>query len=101
MKTLSQFQSACIFILALLFLAACEQKRQEAPPDHPRLTANVTMQDVSFHSAALDRDMQYRVVLPNRTGPRNCRLSICSMEGEEVFVIGRTIPMRHVSPSLG
>src|SRR5438045_3582531 len=39
--------------------------KQSGPlPDHPRLTTNVTMRDVAFRSAALDRDMQYRVVLP-------------------------------------
>lgn len=39
--------------------------KQSGPlPDHPRLTPNVTMRDVAFRSAALDRDMQYRVVLP-------------------------------------
>jgi putative tributyrin esterase len=46
-----------------LLLAACN-KKQEAQPDRPRLTPNVAMRDVTFHSAALNRDMQYRVVLP-------------------------------------
>jgi len=39
-----------------LFLAACKQKKQEQP-DRPRLTPNVTMRDVTFHSAALKRDL--------------------------------------------
>jgi len=51
----------CVFSL---FLAACNRTEQEAQPDHPRLTPNVTMRDVAFRSAALNRDMQYRVVLP-------------------------------------
>ncbi|PYV62990.1 MAG: hypothetical protein DMG95_08075 [Acidobacteria bacterium] len=39
--------------------------KQSGPlPDQPRLTRNVTMRDVAFRSTALDRDMQYRVVLP-------------------------------------
>jgi hypothetical protein len=33
------------------------------------LTSAVSMRDVTFHSAALDRDMQYRIVLPASLGP--------------------------------
>jgi S-formylglutathione hydrolase FrmB len=57
-----RFIVACLCVV-LLFLTACS-KKQEAKPDHPRLTPNVAMQDVTFRSAALNRDMQYRVVLP-------------------------------------
>jgi putative tributyrin esterase len=35
----------------------------------PRLTPNVTLRDVTFSSAALNRDMQYRVVLPVSVAP--------------------------------
>jgi putative tributyrin esterase len=52
----------CLFIVSLL--AACNKKTGEAQPDHPRLTPNVTMRDVTFHSVALNRDMPYRVILP-------------------------------------
>ncbi len=41
------------------------QQESEVKPDHPRLTAKVRMQDVTFHSAALNRDMPYRVILPS------------------------------------
>jgi putative tributyrin esterase len=55
--------STASFALSLMLLTACH--RQEQPqPDHPRLTPKVIMRDVSFHSAALNRDMPYRVVLP-------------------------------------
>jgi S-formylglutathione hydrolase FrmB len=47
-----------------LLLTACCKNRSGAPADHPRLTPNVTMQDVTFRSASLNRDMPYRVVLP-------------------------------------
>jgi len=50
-------------LLGCFVLAACHQKTQP-PPDHPRLTANVTLRDVTFQSAALRRPMQYRVILP-------------------------------------
>ena len=52
-------------LLAILCLSACSRsKQEEIRPDHPRLTPGVKMVDVTFHSAALGRDMQYRTVLP-------------------------------------
>ncbi|HMK20750.1 MAG TPA: alpha/beta hydrolase family protein, partial [Terriglobales bacterium] len=32
--------------------------------DHPRLTPKVALQDITFHSSSLRRDMQYRVISP-------------------------------------
>jgi putative tributyrin esterase len=58
-----RFVIVCLCAISLL-LSACNRKKQEAQPDHPRLTPNVAMRDVTFRSAALNRDMQYRVVLP-------------------------------------
>jgi S-formylglutathione hydrolase FrmB len=46
-----------------LLLTSCDNKRK-AQPDHPRLFPTVAMKDVIFRSAALNREMQYRVVLP-------------------------------------
>jgi len=54
---------ARLLCVGLLLLTACGRK-VEAPPDHPRLTPNVTLRDVTFHSAALNRDMRYRAVFP-------------------------------------
>jgi len=48
----------------LLFLAACNKRAEDAQRDSPRLTSNVKMIDVTFHSVALKRDMPYRMVLP-------------------------------------
>jgi putative tributyrin esterase len=56
-----QAASACFFFV-LLLSSACNRKQPQ--PDHPRLTPGVTRRDVTFHSAALNRDMPYRVVLP-------------------------------------
>ena len=53
--------SLCV---ALLLLTACNKKKAEAQPDNPRLTPKVTMRDITFHSVALNREMQYRVILP-------------------------------------
>lgn len=46
-----------------MLLSGCGKKAQPQP-DHPRLTSKMTLQDVTFHSIALDRDMQYRIILP-------------------------------------
>jgi S-formylglutathione hydrolase FrmB len=50
----------CVFVLAAV---GCKQ-REQTEPDHPRLSSNVTMRDVTFRSRALNRDMQYRAILP-------------------------------------
>jgi putative tributyrin esterase len=62
-ENLSRFACA-ILCAASILLAACSRKTQEPQLDHPRLASNVAMRDVTFRSAALNRDMQYRVVLP-------------------------------------
>jgi S-formylglutathione hydrolase FrmB len=49
--------------ISLLLLSACENKAQ-VPADHPRLASNVVMKDVTFRSASLNREMQYRVLFP-------------------------------------
>ena len=53
-----------LLAVILLFYAGCKKKGIPAQPDHPRLTANVILRDVTFHSASLNRDMQYRAVWP-------------------------------------
>src|SRR5579872_3889454 len=52
------------FCFLLLLLAGCNTKQETPSPDVPRLTTKVTMRDIIFHSVALNRDMQYRVILP-------------------------------------
>jgi S-formylglutathione hydrolase FrmB len=52
-----------VVLLLCLAFSGCGKKAQPQP-DHPRLTSKVTLQDVTFHSSSLDRDMQYRVILP-------------------------------------
>jgi len=58
-------RTAVITFLVVHFalLPACN-KSPEPLADHPFLTANVRMQDVTFHSAALRRGVAYRVILP-------------------------------------
>src|ERR1051326_6933253 len=55
-------------------MAGCS-KKNEVRPDDPRLTPNVRMQDVTFRSASLNRDIQYRVILP-RTLPNQQKLHV-------------------------
>jgi len=50
------------------FLAGCHTD-QLPVLDHPRLASGATMQDVNFFSAALKRQMPYRVFLPAKISP--------------------------------
>lgn len=61
-------------IFALVVLVGCS-KKNEVRPDHPRLSPNVRLQDVTFHSVSLNRNMQYRVILPNII-PNQQKLSV-------------------------
>jgi putative tributyrin esterase len=53
-----------LFLIAAVGISSCSSHTDLAPPDHPRLTPSVKMIDVSFHSPSLNRDMQYRAVVP-------------------------------------
>lgn len=57
-------RTAIAVLFALILSASCTRKEAAPPPDHPRLTPNVICRDITFRSAALNRDMQYRVILP-------------------------------------
>ncbi|HEY1159032.1 MAG TPA: alpha/beta hydrolase-fold protein [Terracidiphilus sp.] len=61
----SKLRALGVFALSL---AGC-RLTQQTQPDHPRLAPGVTMQDVSFFSAALKRNMPYRVFLPAKLVP--------------------------------
>jgi len=54
---------------AVAILVAVSRSTQQPRADHPRLAAGVAMQDVTFFSAALNRQMPYRVFLPERLIP--------------------------------
>jgi putative tributyrin esterase len=58
-----------MLLTAILLSAGCTKKEASPEPDHPRLTPKVTLHDVTFRSAALNRDMQYRVILPATLTP--------------------------------
>jgi putative tributyrin esterase len=56
-------------ICAPVCLASCSKRSSEPYPDHPRLAAHVVLQDVTFHSTALNREMSYRVLMPASLSP--------------------------------
>jgi putative tributyrin esterase len=59
----------------LILGVACNQASLPPAPDHPRLTLNVRIQDVTFHSVSLQRDMPYRIILPS-TFPHDGKLPV-------------------------
>ncbi len=67
----SALSSCCVALAALGAVAGCH-RGQLAFTDHPRSFAGVANRDVTFYSAALGRNMQYRVYLPDdsTTGTR-------------------------------
>lgn len=54
--------------LILLPIESC-RKNPTQYPDQPYIASGVTMRDVTFHSAALNRQMPYRVFLPSHVTP--------------------------------
>jgi putative tributyrin esterase len=70
MGTVSPHRLGLAFPMLLVLLSVgCKKREQAQMPDHPRLTANVTYRDITFRSVSLNRDMQYRVVLPVSLAP--------------------------------
>jgi putative tributyrin esterase len=61
--------SSAILVVILFVSGGCTRKEAEPQPDHPRLTSKVVLRDVTFRSAALSRDMPYRVVMPVNITP--------------------------------
>ena len=57
-----------MLVLIASLLAGCHTD-QLLELDHPRLAPGVAVQDVTFFSAALKRQMPYRVFLPAKLGP--------------------------------
>jgi len=53
--------AVAVITLAVVLTTACQ--RNSVRLDHPRLAPGVRMVDVTFHSAALNHDMRYRVFL--------------------------------------
>src|SRR5437899_12599129 len=59
---------AAIVLLAAWGITASRPKPSPPIADHPRLAPGLVMRDVTFRSHALQRDMQYRVLMPESPG---------------------------------
>jgi len=70
MPTITGRRSSRMLFTVILVLSAGCGNHEAGQPDHPRLTPHLTLEDVTFRSSALNRDMQYRVVLPLKVAPR-------------------------------
>ena len=55
---------------SLLHTSACHQMT-ETKPDHPNIATGISLQDITFRSAALDRYMPYRVFRPSNPGAKS------------------------------
>jgi len=65
MKTSAAWRSFIpVVAIAIALSSGCKKESKEVITDHPRLSPQVKMQDVVFRSSALQRDMEYRVILP-------------------------------------
>lgn len=64
-----------VFLASFTFLGGC-RRTPRLRPDRPRIAAGVEMRDISFYSAALGRQMPYRVFLPAKLQP-----------GEKLFTV--------------
>jgi len=72
MKWYAQFTARRVSkaaLFAAVVLISCGRNEQPQPPDNPRLASSVKMIDVTFHAVSLNRDMQYRVLLPAHIAP--------------------------------
>jgi putative tributyrin esterase len=61
---MTKFKAALSIAVTVCCLIVSCTKQATAPVDRPRLTPNVRLQDVDLHSASLNRDILYRVILP-------------------------------------
>jgi len=62
MFAVTRRSNRAVAIFTILMAAGCT--KTSVQPDHPRLTPNVVLRDVTFRSSALSREMQYRVISP-------------------------------------
>lgn len=71
----AHIRAATVLTLTLSAIVACNRDQTQAAPDKPRLTANVTLQDVTFYSPALRRNSTYRAIYPAHI-PNGLRLPV-------------------------
>lgn len=70
MRKVCHFQSVHVLLAAGLSLSlSCRKTDVSQVHDNPRTTPNVSLRDIRFRSAALDRYIQYRVIFPSTSNP--------------------------------
>jgi S-formylglutathione hydrolase FrmB len=69
MKKLILIAFTLLVLVALAYVLTGKFSASKLRPDHPQLAPGVAMQDVTFYSAALQRQMPYRVFLPEKLTP--------------------------------
>ncbi len=69
MKKLFLLVSVLLVLGLLVYFLAGKNPASQLRPDLPQLASGVTIEDVSFYSAALRRQMPYRVFLPEKLAP--------------------------------
>lgn len=69
MKKIVVFASILLAIGAFAYVLSGRFSTSELRLDHPQMASGVAMQDVTFYSAALRRQMPYRVFLPEKLAP--------------------------------
>jgi len=68
MSTVERLHLPAISLSLFLFIGGCGNGETQQQ-DHPHLSTKVTMTDVTFRSAALGREMPYRIVMPASISP--------------------------------
>src|SRR5579864_407989 len=69
-RDLRPYCTRVLLSLVLALTVGCRKSGNATPSDHPRLTAKVTLSDITFRSAALGHDIEYRVISPLETSGR-------------------------------
>src|SRR5215831_3186522 len=64
------FAGLAAMLVPLAWLVAHQVRQSPPVVDRPRLAPGVIMRDVTFRSQALQRDMQYRVLMPASAGQK-------------------------------
>jgi predicted peptidase len=82
-----------LFLACVAVTASCRREAGSQVPDRPRLTSNVSLQDVTFRSTALGRNIQYRVISPVQSPGQRLPVVFMLHGAGGATVTGRTTPM--------
>jgi S-formylglutathione hydrolase FrmB len=60
----------CVLAMALILIRFLGRQTSVPIVDHPQLARGVILRDITFYSQALNRDMQYRALMPETASDR-------------------------------